>query len=96
MILELLNKAFSEGVKLPKLYYEVNKITSDLGFTYKTWDACPNNCMLFRGNDEILDKCDICGSSRYKQFNGSSDDSSEGKKIAAKQICYFPLIPRLQ
>ena len=85
MLLELLNEAFPEGVKLPKSYYEANKITSELGFTYKTWDACPNNCMLYRGSDESLDKCDICSTSRYKQFDGYSDDIiNGGKRTAAK------------
>ena len=51
---------FSEGVHLSNSYYETNKIIMDLDFTYKTWDACPNNCMLFRGKDEGRDKCQIC------------------------------------
>ena len=84
MLLELLNDAFPEGVKLPKSYYEANKITTDLGFTYKTWDACPNNCMLYRDNDEELNKCEICGASRYKQSNEFSDDINDGRKVAAK------------
>ena len=40
--------------------------------------------MLFRGNAETLDKCDICGTSRYKQSNEFSDGENEEKKIAAK------------
>ena len=85
-----------EGVKLPKLYYETNKITTDLGFTYKMWDACPNNCMLYRDSGKRLDKCDICNASRYKQSDGFLDGINVGKKIASKQIRYFPLKSRLQ
>ena len=93
MLLELLNEAFPEDVKLPKNYYEANKITSDLGFNYKIWDACPNSCMLFRNDAENLDKCEICSESRYKKFDNHPND---GKKIPAKQVRYFPLKPRLQ
>ncbi|XP_073102509.1 uncharacterized protein [Elaeis guineensis] len=97
LLLELLNDAFPEGVCLPNSYYQANKITTDLGFTYETWDACPNNCMLFRGKDEGHDKCQICQSSRYKQFTeDSNDDTTKNNQIAAKQVRYFPLKPRLQ
>ena len=64
MLLELLNEAFPLGVKLPDSYYKAQKVTTDLGFTYETWDACPNSYMLFRNKDTNLDKCVICDSSR--------------------------------
>ena len=32
--------------------------------SHKTWDACPNNCMLFKDEDEKLDRCSICDTSR--------------------------------
>lgn len=86
MLLELLSEAFPEGVQLlPTDYYDANKITTDLGFTYKTWDACPNNCMFFRGEDEGCSECEICGSPRYKEFDGdSSQMRNKATKIAAK------------
>ncbi|KAL0463179.1 UNVERIFIED_CONTAM: hypothetical protein Slati_0205500 [Sesamum latifolium] len=87
LLLALLAKVFPKGVNLPKNFNEANKITKDLGFTYETWDACPNNCMLFRGEDVMLNACDICGTSRYKEGEG---------KTASKQMRYFPLKPRLQ
>ncbi|KAL3532829.1 hypothetical protein ACH5RR_006350 [Cinchona calisaya] len=43
--------------------------------------------MLFMGEDEEKDKCEICETYRYKE--GS-------KKIALKRMRYFPLKPRLQ
>ncbi|KAK9097357.1 hypothetical protein Sjap_022854 [Stephania japonica] len=97
MLLELLKKSYPEGVKLPSSYYEANKITIELGFTYKTWDACPNNCMLFTNEDENLDTCDVCKASRYKPIASSASTSAnDGKKLPAKQVRYFPLKPRLQ
>ncbi|KAG8376363.1 hypothetical protein BUALT_Bualt09G0055300 [Buddleja alternifolia] len=83
-LLELLKKAFLRGVNLPKDFGEANKISKDLGFTYETWDVCPNNCMLFRGKDIMLE---ICGTSRYKECD---------RKIVVKKMRYFPLKPRLQ
>ena len=62
MFLKLLNEAFP--VKLPSSYYEAQKLTEDMGFTYETWDACPNSCMLFRNEDAKLDECVICGKLR--------------------------------
>ena len=86
----LLKEAFEVlGVILPKNFYEANKITTELGFTYETWDTCPNSCMLFRNADKYLDKCTLCGISRYKQFEGENTSdanlSSKKKKVAAKQ-----------
>ncbi|XP_028104426.1 uncharacterized protein LOC114303503 [Camellia sinensis] len=96
MLLELLNEAFPTGTKLPSLYYQAQKVTTDLGFTYETFDACPNSCMLFRKQDTKLDKCVICSSSRWKQNGGIGNDEREfGKWVAAKQMRYFPLKPRL-
>ncbi|KAG8384356.1 hypothetical protein BUALT_Bualt04G0109600 [Buddleja alternifolia] len=87
LLLELLKDSFPDGVNIPANYYEAQKITNDLGFTYETIDACPNNCMLFRGKDDGLNRCEICNSSRYKD---------NGKKTAAKRMRYFPLKQRLQ
>ncbi|GJU51545.1 uncharacterized protein Tco_1221100 [Tanacetum coccineum] len=88
-----------DGV-MPKSYYDANKIVSELGFSYKTWDAYPNDCMLFRGDDKFLDSCRICEASRYKKFNSDKQDDDDNgiskRKIPAKQVCYFPLKPRLK
>ncbi|KAL0378923.1 UNVERIFIED_CONTAM: hypothetical protein Sradi_3197800 [Sesamum radiatum] len=77
LLLELLRDSFPDNVNLPANYYEAQKITNDLGFTYETIDACPNSCMLFRGKDSGLDKCEICNASRYKDTE---------KKTAAKRM----------
>ncbi|GJS78706.1 uncharacterized protein Tco_0728587 [Tanacetum coccineum] len=102
MVLELFFDALEEigDVVIPKSYYEANKIVSDLGFSYETWDAYPNDCMLFRGDDKFLDSCSICKASRYKKFNNDKQDDDNNfiskRKILAKQVHYFPLKPRLK
>ena len=65
MLLKLLEKTFPNA-RIPKSFYQANKTTTDLGFKNKMWDACPNRCMLFRNENETLEKCVICGASRYK------------------------------
>ncbi|XP_021826603.1 uncharacterized protein LOC110767383, partial [Prunus avium] len=97
LLLSFLKEAFPNGVELPDSYYEAQKITVELDFTYKTWDACPNNCMLFRDEDEKLEKCDICQESRYEQLEGEYGNIQNlDRKIPAKQARYFPLKRRLQ
>ncbi|GKC50929.1 transposon protein, CACTA, En/Spm sub-class [Tanacetum coccineum] len=86
MVLELFFEALEEigDVVMPKSYYDANKIVSELGFSYETWDACPNDCMLFCGDDKFLDSCSICEASRYKKFNSDKqddDDNAPGDKI---------------
>ncbi|XP_057723471.1 uncharacterized protein LOC130939378 [Arachis stenosperma] len=66
MILDLLRDAF-EQAKLPKTVYEARKTIRKLGIEYTKIDACPNDCMLYRGDDENLTRCKKCGCSRWKQ-----------------------------
>jgi len=50
MILELLVYAF-EHVKIPHSFYEAKKIISMCGLNYTKSDSCPNDCMLYFGED---------------------------------------------
>ncbi|KAK9088931.1 hypothetical protein Scep_028013 [Stephania cephalantha] len=104
LLLELLIEAFPEGVRLPNSYYKANKMTTDLDFTYKTWDACPNHCMLFKNENKDIGECVICHASRYKEDDSNDPNTSKntiankngGKRVAAKQVRYFPLKARLK
>ncbi|CAN1219360.1 hypothetical protein LINPERPRIM_LOCUS1586 [Linum perenne] len=97
-LLEILEEAMPEGTQLPKSYYEAHKIVEDLGFTYTTIDACPNSCMLFRGEDIGLNDCSVCNASRWKEGSDcvSGISNEHVKRKPAKQARYFPLKPRLQ
>lgn len=91
------HEAFPEALNLPNSYYEAQKITDDLGFTYKTWDVCPRSCMLFRNEHANLDACVVCGESRWKvTITRSKTGKKRGKKRAAKQMRYIPLKSKLQ
>lgn len=64
MILDLLREAFQQA-KLPPSFYEAKKIINKLGLKYTKIDACPNDCMLYLGDDEKeLNACKHCGTSR--------------------------------
>ncbi|XP_015959106.1 uncharacterized protein LOC107483023 [Arachis duranensis] len=102
MILDLLRDAF-EQPKFPSTLYEAKKTIQKLGIKCKKVDACPNDCMLYRGEDEDTTKCKQCGTSRWKQKTqkGSITKlkipvSKNRKPLPAKTLRYFPLIPRLQ
>ena len=86
-LLTLLNEVLPEGANLPKKFHQMKKIIDDLGLGYNKIHACPNDCLLFwkeYGNDST---CKKCGASRYKE---------ENRKIPAKVLRHFPLIPRLK
>ncbi|XP_016185333.1 uncharacterized protein LOC107626964 [Arachis ipaensis] len=102
MILYLLQDAF-EQAKLPKTVYEDMKIIRKLGIEYTKIDACPKDCMLYRGDDENLTRCKRCRYLRWRQKNKKGSIvrlnipvKINEKPIAAKTLCYFHLIPRLQ
>ena len=48
----------------------------------------PNNCVLFRKTYVELDNCPVCEASRWKD--------PESKKVLAKVLRHFSLVPRLQ
>ncbi|XXG42236.1 hypothetical protein AAC387_Pa01g2560 [Persea americana] len=103
MLLQLLHRVLQSSTKLAESYFQARKLTENLGFTYETLDACPNNCMLFRNENAHLDTFIVCQTSRWKvdevgynRQNSSTSVVNRGKRVAAKQVRYFPLKPRLK
>ena len=88
MFLKILSEAFPEFNTVPKSYDESKKMLRELGLGYTSIHVCPNNCVLFRKTYAGLDNCPVCKASRWKD--------PEKKKIPAKVLRHFPLIPRLQ
>ncbi|KAL6656744.1 hypothetical protein ACP70R_004524 [Stipagrostis hirtigluma subsp. patula] len=91
--------ALPAGSHVPTNYYQAKKVINSLGLDYQKIHACPNDCMLFRGERENQDSCHVCGSSRWvasKKKGALGSNCNENKKKAAKILRYFPLIPRLQ
>ncbi|CAA7024546.1 unnamed protein product [Microthlaspi erraticum] len=95
MIIELLKEAF-EHAKLPDSFNDMKKIIRKLGFTYETIHVCPNDCMLYWGEDASRHTCKVCESSRWKTPKPVAEKKKKKKQEAAKVLRYFPLKPRLQ
>ncbi|XP_070055167.1 uncharacterized protein [Nicotiana tomentosiformis] len=103
-ILDLLRDAFIFA-RIPNSFYEAKKTISKLCLDYIMIDACPNDCMLFWGNDANEKTYKYCHTSRWKPNKKRNEDlvSATGKKKTkkktkkpAKILRYFPLKLRLQ
>ncbi|KAL3633966.1 hypothetical protein CASFOL_022728 [Castilleja foliolosa] len=90
MILQLMKSSFPDGETLPGSYYEAKKFLRDLGLGYECIHACKYDCALYWKENEKLEACPICQTSRWKLNDGV------GKKIPHKILRYLPLKPRLQ
>ncbi|XP_066335752.1 uncharacterized protein [Miscanthus floridulus] len=100
-LLNLIKKMLPKPNELPTTTYEAKKVVCPLGFKIQKIHACPNDCILYHGNEyENLDECPVCKASRYKIRRDDPGDV-EGeqrprKKISAKVMWYAPIIPRLK
>ena len=87
--------------ELPTTTYEAKKVVCPLGLKIQKIHACPNDCILYHGNEyENLDECPVCKASRYKIRRDDPGDV-EGeqrprKKIPTKIMWYAHIIPRLK
>nr|GMC82816.1 cytochrome P450 704C1-like [Ipomoea batatas] len=59
MIFELLKDAF-EQARLPDSFYEAKKTINRLSLNYVKIHACPNDCMLYWGDDKAAETCKDC------------------------------------
>nr|AAT38101.1 putative TNP2 transposon protein [Oryza sativa Japonica Group]AAV31397.1 putative polyprotein [Oryza sativa Japonica Group] len=99
-LLKLVKNILPEGNKLPETTYEAKKIVCPLGLEVQKIHACPNDCILYRGEEyENLEACPVCKALRYKirqDDPGEVDGQLTKKRIPAKVMWYFPIIPRLR
>jgi hypothetical protein len=51
-ILSLLDDVLPENHKMPKTLYECMSILKGLKMPYVKIDACPNNCMIYYGEED--------------------------------------------
>ena len=85
----------------PSLRTKQKKVVCPLGLKIQKIHACPNDCILYLGNEyKNLDECPICKAARNKIMRDDPGDV-EGeqhprKKIPAKVMWYAPIIPRLK
>nr|CAE03679.1 OSJNBa0042N22.23 [Oryza sativa Japonica Group]CAE76050.1 B1248C03.9 [Oryza sativa Japonica Group] len=99
-LLKLIKNILPEGNKLPETTYKAKKIVCPLGLEIQKIHACPNDCILYRGEEyENLEACPVCKALRYKIRRDDPrkvDGQLMKKKIPAKVMWYFPIIPRLR
>ncbi|XP_015646507.2 uncharacterized protein [Oryza sativa Japonica Group] len=99
-LLKLVKNILPGGNKLPETTYEAKKIVCPLGLEVHKIHACPNDCILYRGEEyENLEACPVCKALRYKirrDDPGEVDGQLTKKRIPAKVMWYFPIIPRLR
>ncbi|XP_020254060.1 uncharacterized protein LOC109831132 [Asparagus officinalis] len=102
MLLVLLRKVIPNGKdSIPENYDNAKKIVSVIGLDYNKIDACPNDCILYYKDNKDLQECPTCGVSRWVQrknysTHGTTRSMLKQKKIPAKVLRHFPLIPRLK
>ncbi|XP_071694952.1 uncharacterized protein [Rutidosis leptorrhynchoides] len=94
-LLELLHKMLPEDNELPVSTYYAKKLMCPMGLEIQRIHACPNDCMLYRNENDNLHECKVCGTSRYKRGKPTDEDSDENGR-PAKVLWYFPIIPRLK
>jgi len=85
-LLETLADNFPEGNKVPANTYRAKKMIRPVAMKLKKFHACPNHCILYRGEYENLQSCPRCGASRYKRNAGCrADVDVEGPKKKQKK-----------
>ena len=98
-LLGLVKKMLPEENELPPTTYEAKKVVYPLELDVQKIHACPNDCILYRGEYEELDACPVCDAKWYKirqNDPGYVDGEPAKKKVPAKVMWYFSIIPRLK
>jgi hypothetical protein len=66
-LLIMMKKLLPRDNKLPASTYKAKKLVCPLGLDVQKIHACPNDCILYRGEEyENLDACPACTALRYK------------------------------
>ena len=99
-VLKIFKKRLPKDNTFPDSTYEAKKLLCPLGVEVQKIHACPNDCILYRGEEyENLNACLVCGALRYKiSRNDPGDVEGERprKRVLAKVMWYAPIIPRLK
>ena len=83
-VLQSIKKMLPKGDELSSSTYEAKQILCPLGLEMEKIHACPNDCILYRGEEyENMDACPVCHASRYKikpNESGDVEGERQGKK----------------
>ena len=95
----LFKKMLPKDNELPTTTYEAKQLVCPLGLEVQKIYACPNDCILYRGEYENLDACHLCSALRYKirkDDSGDVEGERPRKRVPAKVMWYSPIIPCLK
>ena len=99
-LLLLMKKMLPRKNEFPTSTYEAKKLFCPLGLDVQKIHACPNDCILYRGEKyENMDKCLVCTALRYKirkDDPGDVEGEPPRKRVPAKVMWYAPIIPQLK
>src|SRR3989337_1565820 len=98
-LLKIMKKKLPKDNELPDSTYEAKKVLCPLGLEVQKIHACPNDCIMYRGEYEDLNACLVCGALRYKISRddpGDVEGERPRKRVPAKVMWYAPIIPRLK
>jgi hypothetical protein len=99
-LLKIVNKMLPKDNELPVSTYKAKKIVCPLGLEVQKIHACPNDCILYCGEEyENLNECPVCSAFRYKirrDDPGDVESERSKKRVPAKVMWYAPIIPRLK
>jgi hypothetical protein len=88
ILLKMMRNMLPKDNELPTSMYEAKKIVCPLGLEVQKIHACPNDCILYRGDYENLTKCPICA--------GGVEGEPPRKRVPTKVMWYAPIIPWLK
>jgi hypothetical protein len=96
-LLKIVKKMLPKDNKFPASTYEAKKIVCPLGLEVQKIHACPNDCILYRGEEyENLNVCPMCSAFWYK-IRRDDPSGVEGerprKRVPTKVMWYAPIIP---
>jgi hypothetical protein len=66
-LLNFLSQLLPKPNKLPTSTYKAKKLISLIALGVQKIHACPNHCILYRGDFENATRCPVCNVSRYKK-----------------------------
>ena len=86
--------------ELASTTYEAKQLVCPLGLRVQKIRACPNACILYRGDEyKNLDACPMCSALRYKIRKDDPGDvelERSRKRVPTKVMWYSPIIPCLK
>jgi hypothetical protein len=98
-LLKILKKKLPKDNELHESTYEAKKVVCPLGLEVQKIHACPNDCILYRGEYEERNACPVCGALRYKirrDDPGYVEGERPRKRVPTKVMWYAPIISWLK